>query len=498
MKHSIKKSNIIKTVAFLLIFVLLLVYATDVLQPKWIDGTSVTFVQKQFYDEKKDTIDVAVLGSSQLVYGISSMRLLDQYGISAYSLATGEQPVLCGYFYLREMTKTQNLKTVIYDVSMLYEQEQESRFRKTIDTAPMSLNKLWMIKEHRSLPFAESAWTYLFPIMKYHSRWDELVEADYGYKDMNTEVFKGNIMSPRASQRINYDALCVDNDEIDPTKQMDESELHYFREMVAYCKEKGIDLILIKTPKTTWSKTSMVGVEELAEEYDLPYMDFNTSELLSAAGIDITRDFWNQDHLNIRGAEKLTDYMAQYLLENGSYEDGRKTEAYDEEEVAKYNIDRENKYLETANYFEDAVEAMTGKDRYETVVQLTGEVSSYWNEKYQQLFEQIGLETDLASLQGNSFVGQYQNGSCIYEESSADKIERNGNFADGQPYQLTSKNGLSEEDAVSTITGTDVGYHKSGLNFSVYDSVNHTLVSNFTLYYDEAKGDFNIYHYYEN
>ena len=69
---------------------------------------------KIFYDEKKNSIEVAVLGSSQLVYGISCMRLLENYGISAYSLATGEQPVLCGYFYLREMTRRQNIKTVIY------------------------------------------------------------------------------------------------------------------------------------------------------------------------------------------------------------------------------------------------------------------------------------------------------------------------------------------------------------------------------------------------
>lgn len=497
MKHSIDKKNVIKTVALLLIFVLLFEYVTNILQPKWIDGTSVTFVQENFYDEKKNSIEVAVLGSSQLVYGISCMRLLENYGISAYSLATGEQPVLCGYFYLREMTRRQNIKTVIYDVSMLYEEEQESRFRKTIDTAPMSLNKLWMIMEHRNLPIAESAWTYLFPISKYHSRWEELEEVDYNYKGQNTEVFKGNIMSPIASQRINYDALCVDNDEIDPSIVMDESELHYFREMVNYCKEQGIELILIKTPKTTWTKSAMVGVEALAEEYDLPYMDFNTAELLDAVGIDITKDFWNQDHLNIRGAEKLTDYMAEYLLANGTYTDGRHTVAYDKKEVGEYYTDRQNKYLQTSNSLEDVVAALN-HDRYEIVMQLSGDVSSFWTEEQQKLLAQIGVSANMSELQNVNFVGQYKNGTCIYEQSSTDVLSYKGTFSNGVELEAVSNLAVGEGENVAKIAGAEINYHKKGLNFSVYDAVNGKLVDTFTLYYDEERGDFNIYRYRES
>lgn len=497
MKHSIKKTNVIKTVAFLLIFVLLFEYVTNILQPKWIDGTSVTFVQENFYDEKKNSIEVAVLGSSQLVYGISCMRLLENYGISAYSLATGEQPVLCGYFYLREMTRRQNIKTVIYDVSMLYEEEQESRFRKTIDTAPMSLNKLWMIREHRNLPIAESTWTYLFPISKYHSRWEELERADYNYKGQNTEVFKGNIMSPIASQRIRYNALCVDNDELDPSVVMDESELHYFREMVNYCKEQGIELILIKTPKTTWTKSAMVGVETLAEEYDLPYMDFNTAELLDAVGIDTEKDFWNQDHLNIRGAEKLTDYMAEYLLANGTYTDGRNTVAYDKEEAEKYHIDCENKYLQTANSLEDVVAALN-HDRYEIVMQLTGDVSSFWTEEQHQLLAQIGVTVNMSEMQDTAFVGQYKNGDCIYEESKTETISYKGAFSNGAELKAVSNLEVGEGENVAKVAGEEVNYHKKGLNFSVYDAVNGKLVDAFTLYYDEKRGNFNIYRYCES
>ncbi|MBO5522577.1 MAG: hypothetical protein J5986_02705 [Roseburia sp.] len=497
MKRSINKIHVIKTVAFLLIFVLLLGSVTDILQPKWIDGTSVTFVQENFYKEKKNSIEVAVLGSSQLVYGISSMRLLENYGISAYSLATGEQPVLCGYFYLREMARSQNIKTVIYDVSMLYEEEQESRFRKTIDTAPMSRNKLWMILEHRNLSFAESARTYFFPIMKYHSRWEELEEMDYHYADLNTEVFKGNIMSPIASQKINYEKLCVDNDEIDASITMDESELHYFREMVQYCKEQNIELILIKTPKTTWTKSAMVGVEALAEEYQLPYMDFNTAELLEASGIDIEKDFWNQDHLNIRGAEKLTDYMAEYLLANGTYTDGRNTEAYDEEEVRKYYIDRENKYLQTSNSLEDVMTALKN-DRYEVVMQLTGDIASHWNENTQQLLEELGVSVNMAELQNAPFIGQYKNGNRFYEESQEKEFTHEGTFSNGTAYEATSNPSGNEMETGAKIAGEEIGFQKKGLNFCVYDTVNNKLVDNFTLYYDEDRGDFNIYRYRES
>lgn len=487
-----KKTQVIKTFVFIIIFVILFVWVTDILRAKWVTGTSVTTVHEQMYEQKKDSVDVLVLGSSQLVYGISSMRLLEEYGISAFSCATGEQPVLCAYFYLKEMEKKQDIKTVIYDMSMLYEEEQEARFRKTLDSSPISINKLQTILEHRKSGIAESTWTYVFPIMKYHSRWDELTKKDYDYKGLNTEVFKGNIMSPEVAHKVSYDKVIVDNDEIDDSIQMDEAEVKYFREMVQYCEDQGIDLVLIKTPKLTWNKTCMLGAQALADEYGLEYMDFNREELLTASGIDVATDFWNGDHLNIRGAEKLTDYLADYLLEHYEFEDGRKTDAYDPEEVKLYQIDREDKYVQTSYDVSELLELLNN-DRYELLVSASGDISAYWTDENQKAWEQLGAAVDLKKLGTDNYAAYLHAGENVYEETQQEVISYAGTLGCGAGFTLESNQKMNSSDVKLEINGKTIEYQNKGLNICVFDSTNKNLVDSFTIGCDEEQGGFVVF-----
>lgn len=487
-----KKTQVIKTFVFIIIFVIMFVWVTDVLRAKWVTGTSVTTVQEQMYEQKKNSVDVLVLGSSQLVYGISSMRLLEEYGISAFSCATGEQPVLCAYFYLKEMERTQDIQTVIYDMSMLYEEEQEARFRKTLDSSPISINKIQTILEHRKSGYAESTWSYLFPIMKYHSRWDELAKKDYDYKDLNTEVFKGNIMSPEVSQKVSYDKMIVDNDEIDESLEMDAAQVKYFRQMVQYCEEKGIDLVLIKTPKQSWNKTCMLGAQKLADEYGLEYLDFNTEELLAASGIDVEADFWNGDHLNIRGAEKMTDYLAEYLLEHYEYRDGRKTNAYDAENVKLYQNDREDKYIQTAYNIDELLGRMNN-ERYELLISVSGDISSYWTKENQKAWELLGSSVDLATLGANHYAAYLQAGENRYEQTGEDTISYEGNLNSGTGFVLESNQNKGRSDVKIEISGKNASYKMKGLNVSVFDSKNKTVVDSFTIYSDEEQNGLAVY-----
>lgn len=431
-----KKTQVIKTIVFVVIFILLFIFITYILQAKWITGTSVTVVHDQMYEQEKNTVDVLVLGSSQLVYGVSSMRMLDEYGISAFSCATGEQPVLCGFFYLKEMMKTQDIKTVIYDMSMLFEEEEEARFRKTLDTSPFSLNKLQVILEHCKSEEAESISSYIFPIAKYHSRWNELKRQDYWYKDLNTEVFKGNIMSAEVSQKVSYDKLCVDNDEFEEGVAIDAAQEKYFRQMADYCNEEGIELILIKTPKQSWSRTCMEGIQELADELGLEYIDFNTAEMLAEVDINVKTDFWNGDHLNVRGAEKVTDYLAEYLLSKNSYVDGRENAAYDSKDVEAYQIDRNKKYLQSSYEVEEILELLnTG--RYELQIYESADISEYWTRELESQWNELTERVTFLEEKGDTDYGCKGWHMTIYDSKTGDRIDSLTIYADEENEKLS-------------------------------------------------------------
>ena len=103
-----KKKYIVKTIAFLLIFVFVISGIAKVFQAKWIDATRVTYVIEDMYKQEKNSVDVCIAGNSQTAYGVLAMRMLDKYGISAYGCATSDQPMSCTYFLLKEFRKKQS------------------------------------------------------------------------------------------------------------------------------------------------------------------------------------------------------------------------------------------------------------------------------------------------------------------------------------------------------------------------------------------------------
>lgn len=382
------KKQIGKTVVFFILLLVILGWLTSVFIPKWITGTSVSRLSDEFFHLPKDTVEVGVIGSSQLVNGISCARFVEKYGISAYSCAVGEQPVLCSWFYLLELYRTQHIKTVIYDTSMLYEPEQEVRFCKTLDTAPMSLNKMKLILERGKSEESSSFFSYLFPLLRYHSRWDELKRRDFGYDKTNTNMFYGNIMISGVNREAVLSKICVDDEIPKDGVTMDPAELSAFQKIVAFCEEKGIKLILIKTPKTTWESAKTIGCRELAKEYGLTYIDFNEAKNLEAMGFDITNDMANWDHLNVRGADKLTDYLAQYLLAEDNYIDCRTMDYYDVQKGKKYKADHENKMLQSCILpMEYAL--LLQNDRFQVFWQQTEDITPGLSAKEQKAFSMV-------------------------------------------------------------------------------------------------------------
>lgn len=347
-----KKHFIIKATAFFLIVVVLLTCASSIFQSKWIDGISETYVIEGMYDLEEDSIEVFMLGSSQLVNGISCMHLLNDYGISAYSCATGSQPMLCSYFYMKEIMKTQKIKTLVLEASMLYEAEEEARFRKTIDTAPMSRNKWDLIVEHSKGRSWEDFWSYLFPLMQYHSRWNELSEADFDYKDKNSHIYRGNFNAISVVP-VTYEELCVDYEPDADAAAMDANNEKYARQLIEYCQEQNVEIVLVKTPKVTWTRARMEGVQALADEYGIAYIDFNREAVLEELNLDLNQDFMDEDHLNVRGSKKFSDYMGEYLTGRFEYEDARKAENYDEAMMEEYLHDYNRRRLLSSTSVED-------------------------------------------------------------------------------------------------------------------------------------------------
>lgn len=480
------KKRIAKVAGLLLILFLCVMYLTDILAMKWKYPCYESVVPEKFYELEEDSIEVCVLGSSQVVYGISGMELYGEYGISSYSLGTALQPIHASYTWLQECKKTQDIKLLIFDVSMLFENSDEARYRQAYDNMKLSPTMLKAVWEHcQESETADPFISYIFKIIKYHNRWSELEENDFTMDDQEHPIFRGNYAYALADP-VNFDKIAIDNDGYDPTLTMKEDQLKYFEKMLAYCEEEGIQVLLIKTPKSSWSLTRHMLVEEYAEEHDLDFIEFSNSEMMETLGLDAATDFRDGDHLNLLGAKKLSKWLGAYLKENYELTDFRKVEDYDDQGYKRYLQRMEDSKVQLASNVAEYFEYLNNQ-RYEVVLQVSGDPSGYYTEELAAVMKAAGLTTDLNELNGQTYSAWLKAGEVKYEGTSPENMEYTERFSDGIGFR-TFSNYDSTAVCRMRVNYKNEVFTNRGLNILVYDVENHEVIDKSTIYYDTLTG----------
>ena len=129
--------------------------------------------------------------------------------------------------------------------------------------------------------------------------------------------------------------------------EIDENAWKYLDMMRELCADEGIELILVKAPTNSWMywwhDEWEAQVDDYAERHGLTY--YNFIPLADEMGIDWSTDTYDAGaHLNVYGAEKLTEYFGQILSEKHGLADRR-----NETELAEAWDARLEKYYEERN-----------------------------------------------------------------------------------------------------------------------------------------------------
>ena len=155
---------------------------------------------------------------------------------------------------------------------------------------------------------------------------------------------KGGFNDTRGTLFYEYARLVK---EIEPYKgekynkyqEISKTELKYFEKIVDLCKENNIELIAVEFPSIqTWNSDKKERVEQIAKDNNVRFLDLH--DVLDEIGIDWSKDTGDEGyHLNISGAEKISDYLGKFLSENYEFENYKNEEVYKswEEELVKYN-----------------------------------------------------------------------------------------------------------------------------------------------------------------
>lgn len=313
------------------------------LVPKYVDDVVEGAFIAEYYKEEKDH-DVIFIGDCEVYENFSPAALWEEYGINSYIRGSAQQYIWQSYYLLEDTLRYETPEVVVFNIlSLQYDQSQREAYnRMTLEGMEWSPVKVKAILA--SMKEEESFLDYVFPILRYHSRWSELTWADVQYL-FHTRPVSHNGYYMRVDVKAAQD---VPEGRILGDYSFGENAWKYLDKMTALCQEKGIELLLIKAPSLYpyWYPEWEVQVEEYAAAHNLQYLNF--LELQEDTGIDYSTDTYDGGlHMNLSGAEKLSHYLGRMLTEELGIPDRRGEEhlaAIWEEKIAAYEAEKEEQY----------------------------------------------------------------------------------------------------------------------------------------------------------
>lgn len=300
-----EKFKYVKIVSFIAVVMALIVLLSSVITPNGTSAGISKYEKAKLWamDEKENSIDIFFLGDSEVYSTISPLEIWDEYGYASYDCSNGAIRSYECYDLLSSMLTKQNPKIVFIEANFLY---------RKYDDADDIYHKI----------------SEKLPLFKYHDVWKSYINPDQEYEKLDNYTFKGYVLNKK-TEKAKKKTYMVESDNV---QDIERNTLKYFDRMYNLCKERDIEVVLLSTPSLkNWNYKKHNGVAQLADKYGIEYIDMN---LIDEIDIDWSKDTKDKgDHLNHKGALKVTKYLGQYLHDKSIFEDHRNDPEYSDWDV---------------------------------------------------------------------------------------------------------------------------------------------------------------------
>lgn len=315
-----------KGTIFCVILAIIMYVISPIFVPKWYTDTygGSTRRIRGMYNEPKDTIDLITIGNSNAYAGISSMKLWNDMGVTSYHTGTPMQTTWISYYILKDFYKRQKPKVAIIDMDFAFEtgKRYQKYIRESMDNIQLSKNKIDMINDPVFNNSLKTKISFVFPIIRFHSRWSEITIEELKQSFTNENVpFKGYEFNKKISKYKKNKK----NQSNEQFNSIPEDGTKYLDKILELCEQNNTKVILVYVPTyKSWNQSKHDACTKYAEERNLEFIDYNTTEF--------DWEKYGRDggyHLNIYGADvitqKIENVLKQYELpdhrEESDYQD---------------------------------------------------------------------------------------------------------------------------------------------------------------------------------
>lgn len=284
-----------------------------------------------FYAEKRDTLDIVMIGSSPVFPYYAAPKLWGEAGIAMYPLSSNVQRPLAMRYLVEEAEKTQSPELYIFEMRMYTIDDQGLRdnmayTRGVTDNMKYSLHRIKTIQAMVPEEDEEGRLSYYLDIMKYHTNWKMLaLPSEWA-----------NMFYHHASPSKGYTI----KDEVGPqpmpdcggaegTRAISPEQEEYLKELLLFLEKGNKDALFLVSPygESLEEQQMFNYMEEIVTSYGYPFLNMNN--YYEEIGIIFEEDFADYgSHTNAVGAEKCTEFLKQYLIEHYEFQDKRGDDRY--------------------------------------------------------------------------------------------------------------------------------------------------------------------------
>ena len=268
-----------------------------------------------FYMEKPDTLDVVIMGSSEVMNGYSAGVAYRDAGYTSYPYAFTINSDSLWKYELEDIERTQHPQILLIETNgALYEEDKyvynEHCINALGESMPMSMNRIRLAFEMSDEPMER-----LFPIIKFHYKWKDILNLS---ENSNMLLLKSGHARLRGLSCFMYRQEYSTEMKYPPDGTTADLNPNAEKELIDFlevCKGSDIELIVfVEFPHIMGSKDLYERQQranraaEIIQEAGFDYIDL--TEASDEMGFDYDNDFYDEHHLRGPGQVKLTRYIA--------------------------------------------------------------------------------------------------------------------------------------------------------------------------------------------
>lgn len=283
--------------------------------------------------EQEENVDIVLLGASHVYRGIDPFMMKEYTGSNVFNASSSSQQLKGSYYILNEVLKENNVSKVLLDTNYGINNLEKDGDIQT-----------YIITDYLKNSYEKEQ--YLFSVGGFDALVSDCFPVFHALTVSNGLKNPINIIKNKLStgyREYGYDLVSYDNEkykgkgfvysneEIDILKAnwspnpidggniVPQYTKYWLEKIIALCKEKNVELILIDCPVTDASiygeienySEYIAYMSELSEKNDLKYWNFN---MVGESKLN-KKSNWYKDavHFNGKGAESFTAFLSGYL-----------------------------------------------------------------------------------------------------------------------------------------------------------------------------------------